>query len=538
MSEGPGADARRGPGLVRRSVYALAPSVVLLVVLELLLAALGLGEQERALPLSRGFDATARYVLPDEEHPGGFVTNIFDRLMPEITAPPKGDAVRVLLVGGSNTYGFPTSTLARLVEAAARLRGIPASFEILNLGRPGYGSERVAILLEQALVLEPDVVVIFSGHNEFVEGGFRLELDERIGTGWQADLAETFGALRTTRLLAELLREDVIGGRPVGEATSGDRPETWRGDLQAFTELTLEDTGLFLTAFERNLRGMVALCEDADVPVVLATPVSNDLTRPQQGGVVRSWEPDRKQSVNTRMDAAFRAIPERLHAAFRAPVAISEGDWHPAFIAAAPQAPRRKPRDEPVDEVPRLRALQGELADVSATEDPTGNSVDGAHWPDPRLWNEDVFVIVSAARELLVPDLTESERAQLEACRALYDSLVTDEPDLANARHDRGLVRLALGDARGGRADLRAATRLDRAPRKACVRIGEAIARVVADHPDVVALDVDARVRAACPDGLVAYEVMLDHCHLQPGARVAVMAMLAPALVEAAHRGR
>ena len=152
MSE---AEPTRRLPLPLRLVAALLPLVLMLVLAEVALWVAGVGDQ-KLLDLSRGFDASGAYIVPDPEVEGGFRTNIFgDSSVEEIAIPPKGEATRVILFGGSNTQTFPEFVLAETLAEKAP----DQAFEVINLGRAGYGSERVKILFQQALVLPGRSVV-------------------------------------------------------------------------------------------------------------------------------------------------------------------------------------------------------------------------------------------------------------------------------------------------------------------------------------------------------------------------------------------
>ena len=154
----------------------------------------------------------------------------------EVLVPPKGERRRVLLVGGSNTQLFPGEVLEERLVARSAEAGGRRGWEVVNLGRPGYGSERLRIYLAQAMVLEPDVVVIYTGHNEFVEAGFADDLHRRrdhAATRWTDRATRALQRLRTFNLLTRAFAPD----RPRGDAwqTGGDAPRPSH-DPQAWFE--------------------------------------------------------------------------------------------------------------------------------------------------------------------------------------------------------------------------------------------------------------------------------------------------------------
>ena len=87
-------------------------------------------------------------------------------------ARKRGEAYRVFCVGGSTTYGRPygdsTSFCGWLREL---LPAIDPSrqWEVVNAGGISYASYRVALLMEELARYEPDLFVVYSGHNEFLE---------------------------------------------------------------------------------------------------------------------------------------------------------------------------------------------------------------------------------------------------------------------------------------------------------------------------------------------------------------------------------
>ena len=79
----------------------------------------------------------------------------------DVVIPPKSpDRKRVVFFGGSSVrlprnHGFP-SEVARLLP----------DVEVLNLSAVGMGAANIARLSNQLDLIEPDLVVIYAGHNE------------------------------------------------------------------------------------------------------------------------------------------------------------------------------------------------------------------------------------------------------------------------------------------------------------------------------------------------------------------------------------
>ena len=176
--------------------------------------------------------------------------------------PAPANRYRVVFVGASTVQGFPHP---RRLAAASFLQAMLADawpereVEVVNLGITSIASFAVAQVVEDALVLSPDLVVVYTGHNEF----YGL-----YGAGRHQRLQYFLRQLRLTHLVDGLLRG--IGTRD--EPTDLIKMAAVRGEVplhgpgRATAEQNLRD----------NLRRVARICERAQVPLVLCTIVAND----------------------------------------------------------------------------------------------------------------------------------------------------------------------------------------------------------------------------------------------------------------------
>lgn len=79
---------------------------------------------------------------------------------------------RIFCLGGSTTYGRPyddstsfAGWLRELLPAADKSK----QWEVINAGGISYASYRVAKLMEELIRYQPDLFIIYTGHNEFLE---------------------------------------------------------------------------------------------------------------------------------------------------------------------------------------------------------------------------------------------------------------------------------------------------------------------------------------------------------------------------------
>ncbi len=521
-------------------LLALVPLLLAMLLLEATLALLGLGDAADHLSASRGFDRAAAYLVPDPAVPGGWRTNMFDRGT-EVNVAPRDERVRVLLVGGSNTQMFPERELQRLLDET----GEGTRYDVVNLGREGYGSERVSILLEQAVpALQPDVVVIYSGHNEFIESGFAHEL-ERAGPD---PLLAPLANLRTVRWLSQLSSDeapaspradvDQRGAAESGTAARGAgaegveprRPEPWVIAYPEFRDLTYADTLRYFDAYEANLRRMVEVSRKGGAAVVLCTLVSNMLTPPWSSRPSAELGEDAVDRARRLMGEAGPLLPPVVAAPLAHERRLRAMEWIPMVPDEVKAIMRETYRPRPL---PALRPLTGVLEPGAAGRLPGERSIEGYHWPEPALWRPKVWEMLDLMAALHALQPTAEERQALLAAEGKCAEVLALVPDHPDAWFLRGIVALVLGQGEAAADSLARAGSYDRAPRS----VGDACndrVREVARDAGASLVDAAVRFRERCPDGVVGFEIMMDHCHLHPGARRVLMADLAPAVRQAA----
>jgi tetratricopeptide (TPR) repeat protein len=119
-----------------------------------------------------GFQAGIPLFLRDGEelhtNPGR-LAYFNDQRFPAVKAP---QTFRVFTLGGSTTFGHPyedstsfSGWLREILHEAAPDR----KWEVVNCGGISYASYRVCLLMEELTQYQPDLFIIYTGHNEFLE---------------------------------------------------------------------------------------------------------------------------------------------------------------------------------------------------------------------------------------------------------------------------------------------------------------------------------------------------------------------------------
>ena len=159
-------------------VFMFVPCVVLIASLEFVLWLAGVEPLSRRGDPSSGFSGLVSVFERDGAHyrtrqfkgPSPFNDQSF------LVDKPDG-GLRIMTLGGSSAYGHPwgghvafTALLGEFLRVAYPNRRI----EAVNVAGVSYAMHRLEIVARELLAYEPDVVIVYSGHNEFVEPSFAL----------------------------------------------------------------------------------------------------------------------------------------------------------------------------------------------------------------------------------------------------------------------------------------------------------------------------------------------------------------------------
>lgn len=190
------------------------------------------------------------------------------------TSEKPADEYRIFCFGGSTVQGRPYSietsftTWLELTLTAAQ----PAkTWEVVNCGGVSYASYRLAPILRETLNYEPDLFIIYTGHNEFLEDtSYGAVKRQPI---WIRRMHESAATLRIYRLLRSLTTEPQPQQkvRLPGEV---DALLDYQGGLAKYHR---DDAwrDAVIAEYETNLRKMLAMAQTGNVPVLLINPVSN-----------------------------------------------------------------------------------------------------------------------------------------------------------------------------------------------------------------------------------------------------------------------
>mgnify|MGYP006279286557 CR=1 FL=1 len=263
-------------GLARTLLYAVLPVLVLLVLLESVARVVELWAPPATVDLGQGFTAASRLFVPAPDAPDCLVTNpdkvvSFQEQRFLRDKPP--DTLRAFFLGGSSV-NYLDYELPRLEERLAKRFDAVDRVEIINCGGLSYGSHRLVLIAREVLGYGADLLLVYSGHNEFEELE-QLDLANLQTLGLQRALSRSalyrFVRDRLAARRIDALRE--ARNRRILEQALPDTARTWRH------EFTGEEKHERMDAYRRNLETIVTLCRERGAGVILGTVPSN-LFRP------------------------------------------------------------------------------------------------------------------------------------------------------------------------------------------------------------------------------------------------------------------
>ena len=215
--------------------------------------------------------------------------------------PAPANLYRVIFVGASTVQGFPHPrrlAAASFLEAMLQDALPDRTVEVFNLGITSIASFAVAEVVADALVLEPDLVVVYTGHNEFY-GIYGVGDD---ATPRYNRLDYDLRQLHLTHLVQGAVR--LFEGS--GSSTDLLKLMAQRGEVPVDSPRR--------RAAEGHLRGNVheiaATCENAGVPLVLCTLAANDAGFAPVGSSAVTLEDASGRQWSELMEGAAKRLTE------------------------------------------------------------------------------------------------------------------------------------------------------------------------------------------------------------------------------------
>jgi len=223
---------------------------------------------------------------------------------PESFAAQKApDEYRIFCFGGSTVQGRPYSietSFTTWLELNLKAADPDRNWEAVNCGGVSYASYRLVPLLRESLQYDPDLFVVYTGHNEFLEE--RTYESIKRQPKWMRRWQDRVLQLRIAGLLRSFLPDKKDEKQEIDMPAEVDALLDYQGGLAKYHRDDVWRDGV-IYEYEQNLRKLVEIARAADVPIVLVNPVCNvadtppfkvelpsDFSAEQKAEFERQWE--------------------------------------------------------------------------------------------------------------------------------------------------------------------------------------------------------------------------------------------------------
>ena len=195
---------------------------------------------------------------------------------------PRG-SFRLFCFGGSTVYGHPytgETAFPKWLELELAGRDPARAWQAINCGGVSYASYRIAPMVQEVLHYQPDLIIVATGHNEFLEDRTYHSLKTRSAL-WSG-LQRTVYSLHTVNLVRQSLFRDRATAR------SSAAVSTDGGELSPHVNTRLDYASGYasyrrdevwwqnvVAQYDESVRQIVAACRAAHVPVLLVRLGSN-----------------------------------------------------------------------------------------------------------------------------------------------------------------------------------------------------------------------------------------------------------------------
>lgn len=187
---------------------------------------------------------------------------------------------RIFLLGGSTVQGRPFSiptSFGTFLKIALKHADPDTEWQVINCGGISYASYRLLPIIRECINYQPDLFIVCTGHNEFLEC---VTYGEVISASLTLRLAHSWlNASHSIRLVRSMVQPNE-NGTPGDAAPANILPEEvdamldHQGGLEIYTRHALGKDNI-ASQFGLNLQQMADLCRTHDVPLVFVSPASN-----------------------------------------------------------------------------------------------------------------------------------------------------------------------------------------------------------------------------------------------------------------------
>lgn len=212
-------------------------------------------------------------------------------------AEKPADSFRIVIQGESSAAGFPYGRFGSLQGMLTQRfkRTYPdKQIEIINTAMSAVSSYNLLDFVDEIQAIEPDLVLIYAGHNEYL-GLFGVGSSvANQGSRWQTLLYFQLRQLRIYQLLQQLFAQ-------TSERPSSDKAAQYSLMSEVAKGAAIEkDSAAFRAGeqqFADNLSAILDQYQQAGIPVMLGTLISNEADQVPFSAVPQANWPELKQQT-------------------------------------------------------------------------------------------------------------------------------------------------------------------------------------------------------------------------------------------------
>jgi lysophospholipase L1-like esterase len=184
---------------------------------------------------------------------------------------------RVFVMGGSTTAGFPytiNGSFSRYIRHYLQIKYPKMNIEVINLGISAVNSYTVRDLMPGVIEKEPDLVIIYAGHNEYY-GALGVGSAEFLGTA--RSLVNFLIAVNDYRVV-QLMRNIIQSVGSLFAESNGNKSDQTLMSRMVNKQRIPYQSDLYydgLDQFNGNLHDIMTMLQEHNIPVILSTVTSN-----------------------------------------------------------------------------------------------------------------------------------------------------------------------------------------------------------------------------------------------------------------------
>ena len=267
--------------ITKTVLYTVFLWVLLFVGIEVALGLIGVKTLVERQDLSRGFSGLVPVFVQEGQmmrtRPS-LRGEVFNDQVFAVVKPL--DSLRIFTVGGSSAFGFPWgagASFSGVLQDVLTNAYPDQEIEVINAAGVSYAMHRLNLVVQELVKYEPDVLIVYSGHNEFIEHEFYRALRERNPTTTRLIHAVTH--LRISGALHSLFTKE-----KTKETSAGDRFGMVVDRDDRIWDIPAEKAAV-VESYRDGLAQLIRVAHDSGSRVIVATVPCN----------VRDWRP--QQSV-------------------------------------------------------------------------------------------------------------------------------------------------------------------------------------------------------------------------------------------------